>query len=150
MASMESSDSQTAGQSAPPTEFEIYNDKVDINSLPIFTRSQLTFYNGTERPELYVAIRGYIYDVTNNAKSYGPGKAYYKLVGKDVTRLLGFNKLQMKPADESGNTTTLEDTTWYSDDFTDKQNAIVDKWVIFFRKRYPIVGIVVDHEVSLG
>ncbi|KAG2734785.1 hypothetical protein G9P44_002791 [Scheffersomyces stipitis] len=152
MSSMGQTDSQASGQVAPPTEFELFNDKVDIEALPIFTRSQLAEYNGTDKPEIYVAIRGYIYDVSNNSKSYGPGKSYHKLVGKDVTRLLAFNRLVMKPGansnEESSGKGGLEDTTWYSEDLNDKQNEVVDKWILFFRKRYPIVGVVVDHELG--
>lgn len=122
-------------------EFEEYNSHVDIRTLPILTRPQLSLYNGVDKPQIYVAIRGYIYDVTSNDKNYGPGKSYHKLVGKDVSRLLGLNRLQLKP-EESGK----GENTWYTGDFSDKQNQIVDKWVLFFRKRYHIVGVVVDHQ----
>lgn len=136
--------SDSSGADTPqPTEFEIHNNKIDINTLPIFTRSQLAIYNGVDNPNLYVAIRGYIYDVSANTKSYGPGKGYHKLVGKDVSRLLGLNRLQLK---EEPDNCSLQRTTWYTQDFDDKQNLIVDKWVIFFKKRYNIIGIVVDHE----
>lgn len=129
-----------------PNEFEIFNDSININLLPIYTRSQLSFYNGSENPEVYVAIRGYIYDVTNNISNYGPGKPYHKLVGKDVSRLLGLNQLQLKPTGEPY--ASEKNSTWYTDDFTEKENLIVDKWVLFFRKRYRIVGVIVDHEIG--
>lgn len=121
---------------AEPTEFEIHNNAIDIISLPIYTRGQLAKYNGIDDPKIYVAIRGYIYDVTANSSSYGPGKGYHKLVGKDVSRLLGMNRLTLDDTEES---------TWYTGDLNDKQNAIVDKWILFFKKRYKIVGMVVDH-----
>lgn len=120
-----------------PTEIFKNNEKLNIKDLPIFTRSQLAQYNGTDKPELYVGIRGYIYDVTSNSNSYGPGKAYHKLVGKDVSRLLGLNKLKL-----------LEDSdeyTWYTDDLDEKQQGIIDDWVKFFKMRYNIVGVIVDH-----
>ncbi|KAK6464010.1 cytochrome b5-like heme/steroid binding domain-containing protein [Scheffersomyces coipomensis] len=135
-----------------PNEFEKYNDNIDINSIPIYTRSQLSLYNGQDKSQLYVGIRGYIYDVTENSKSYGPGKSYHKLVGKDVSRLLGLNRLIPTGADnidnQSSNNHNLQDTTWYTGDFNEKENEIVDKWIIFFRKRYRIVGVVVDHETG--
>lgn len=126
-----------------PNEFEMFNSKIDINELPIFSRSQLMIYNGVDNEKLYVAIRGYIYDVTPNLKSYGPGKAYHKLVGKDVSRLLGLNRLQLK---EEPDNSDLQNSSWYTQDLNTKQNEIIDKWVLFFRKRYNIVGIIVDHE----
>lgn len=92
-----------------------------------------------------MAIRGYIYDVTSNEKNYGPGKAYHLLVGKDVSRLLGMNKLKLE--EENPLTAAPGSTdTWSTGDLTEKQNNTVDKWVVFFRKRYRIVGVVVDHK----
>lgn len=125
-------------------EFQKYNASVDVLTLPMFSRGQLSQYNGVDKPELYVAIRGMIYDVTHNQKSYGPGKAYNRLVGRDASRQLGTNKLQLGPneilKDEPEN-------TWYTDDLTEKQNGVVDKWGEFFKKRYKIVGIVVDQDL---
>lgn len=139
--------SQTRVKTEAPelNEFEVYNSNIDIKTLPIYTRMQLAQYNGEYKREIYVGIRGYIYDVTSNSKSYGPGKSYHKLVGKDVSRLLGLNRLQLKPGDDKGDDPFLKDNTWYTGDLNDKQNEIVDKWILFFKKRYRIVGIIVDH-----
>lgn len=131
---------------AEKTEFEIFNEKIELTKLPLISRSQLSLYDGVQKPQLYVAIRGYVYDVTENSKNYGPGKSYNKLVGKDVTRLLGLNKLQLSGNEEDAS--DLKNTTWYSGDFDDKQNGIVDKWILFFRKRYRIVAVVVNHDMS--
>ncbi|GEQ67162.1 hypothetical protein JCM33374_g825 [Metschnikowia sp. JCM 33374] len=131
-----------------PQDIEIYNSQVDIHNLPIFTRSQLRRYNGQDRPQIFVAIKGYIYDVTNNKRNYGVGKSYHKLVGKDVSRLLGLNRLQLKPTDSSGDR-GIHDIReeWEYSDFTEKQNQALEKWIIFFKKRYKIVGVVVDHQM---
>ncbi|KAK6203179.1 uncharacterized protein RJT21DRAFT_119326 [Scheffersomyces amazonensis] len=155
-----------SGENSEGTDFETYNDNIDIKSLPILTRSQLSLYNGEDKSQIYVAIRGYAYDVSENTKSYGPGRSYHKLVGKDVSRLLGLNRLtitgSINNSDNSdnnnsngngngngeGSESNLKETTWYTDDFTDKENEIVDRWVLFFRKRYKIVGVVVDHDTG--
>lgn len=129
-----------------PNEFEKFNNGINIKMLPIYTRSQLSLYNGIDEPELYVAIKGYIYDVSNNVTNYGPGRPYHKLVGKDVSRLLGLNQLQLKPTGDPY--APEKDNAWYTGDFTEKENLIVDKWELFFRKRYTIIGVVVDHEVG--
>ncbi|RCK54629.1 putative steroid-binding protein 3 [Candida viswanathii] len=118
-----------------PTDIFLENEKLSIHDLPIFTRTQLSQYNGTEKPKLYVAIRGYIYDVTANVKSYGPGKGYHAFVGKDASRMLGLNKLKLPEGEDP----------WYTDDLTDKQQKIIDDWTTFFKMRYHIVGVVVDH-----
>lgn len=137
-------------------EFEIYNQALNMRQLPIFTRLQLLQYNGIIRPECYVAIKGFIYDVSNNTKSYGPGKAYHKLVGKDVSRLLALNKLNLSKQSGSPNggewwvNPFHKENTWYIDDLNEKQHGLVDKWIGFFKKRYKIVGIIVDHEFLLS
>lgn len=124
-------------------EFQIYNSKVSLETLPSCSRAQLSRFNGTDRPEIYVAIRGYIYDVTDNKDKYGVGKSYRRLCGKDVSRLLGLNMLSL-PAEETGDKPDWE-KTWDTSGLTDEQQEIVDKWVLFFKARYRIVGVVVDH-----
>lgn len=120
------------------TEIELYNQQVNLNKLPMYTRRQLSIYNGINDAKIYLAIRGYIYDVSNNSKSYGPGKSYHKLVGKDVTRLLGLNRLKIKEGDDR--------STWDTTGLNEKQLLSIEKWIQFFRKRYKIVGVIVEHE----
>lgn len=123
-------------------------DDDTLASLPSLSRLQLSSYNGVSDPKIYVAIRGLVYDVTQSP-NYAPGKAYHKLAGKDVSRLLGLNKLQLKEKDESKMADAIwGENTWATDDLTPKQNAVVDKWIAFFRKRYDVVAVVVDHETS--
>lgn len=121
-----------------PTEIFLKNESLDLDFLPSLSRAQLLKFNGVEDTKLYVAIKGYVYDVTTNDKSYGPGKAYNKLVGKDVGRLLGLNRLQLK--EEDGRVPD----TWDLSDLTEKQLKIVDDWVFFFKMRYPIVARIED------
>lgn len=116
-----------------------YNDSVKDEDLEVFTRSQLSLYDGVSKPLAYVGIRGYIFDVTPNLASYGPGKSYNIFVGKDATRLLGTNKLRYGDGVDELN-------TWSTHGFTEKQQEAVDKWMDFFKKRYKIIGLVVSHE----
>lgn len=116
-------------------EVTAHNKSLDVTQLPIFSRDQLAMYNGLDQRPIYIAIKGYVYDVTSNAKSYGPGKSYNKLVGKDSTRLLGLNKLVDKEEKQS----------WDVSDFSEKQHGSVGKWVEFFERRYRIVGVIGEH-----
>jgi len=52
-----------------------------------FTLDELHDYDGSSpsRP-LYLAIKGVVFDVTAGEKFYGPGKAYSKFAGRDITR----------------------------------------------------------------
>lgn len=117
-------------------EIEQFNEKVDFNLVPKYTLEELKQYDGIVNSKVFVSIKGIIFDVTINTNSYGPGKAYHKLTAKDVTRLLGFNRFDL--TQEAGDSRL--NTTWYADDLDEKQLDIVDKWIVFFKKRYYIVG----------
>ena len=123
----------------PQEDIIQYNENVKDEDLEIFTRSQLSLYNGKSKPLVYVGIRGYVFDVTPNISSYGPGKSYNVFVGKDATRLLGLNKLKF-----TGDIT--DSNTWSTEGLTEKQLEAVDKSMDYFKKRYKIVGLIVAHE----
>lgn len=143
-----------AAKEPEKNEFEIYNEAIDLGELPVMTRSQLALYNGADKAELYVAIKGYVYDVTSNSKSYGAGKSYHALVARDCGRMLAMNKLDVaKLYVDDGATSTRSEPqhrrseidTWTISDLTERQQAAVDKWELFFKKRYRIVAVIVDH-----
>ncbi|CUS08667.1 unnamed protein product [Tuber aestivum] len=84
---------------------------------------------------VYVAIKGIVFDVSNNRSSYGPGGSYHVFAGKDASRALA--KSSVKP----------EDAIAKWDDLGDKEKRVLNDWYTFFSKRYNIVGRVVgsDH-----
>jgi len=49
-----------------------------------FTKSQLALRNGQDKPEVWVAFRGLIYDVTTS-KMWRQGKHYEHWAGQDLT-----------------------------------------------------------------
>ena len=50
-------------------------------------RHQLALYNGQDRPEIYVAYQGKIYDVTKS-RLWRKGKHYEHWAGQDLTEEL--------------------------------------------------------------
>ncbi|MFZ9980420.1 MAG: cytochrome b5 domain-containing protein [Cyclobacteriaceae bacterium] len=52
-----------------------------------YTRSQLALRNGQDRPEIWVAFKGLIYDVTIS-KMWRNGKHYEHWAGQDLTEEL--------------------------------------------------------------
>jgi len=56
-------------------------------SLSTYTRSQLALRNGQDRPEIWVAYRGYIYDMSQS-KLWKNGKHYEHWAGQDLTEEL--------------------------------------------------------------
>jgi predicted heme/steroid binding protein len=53
-------------------------------SLPIYTKSQLALRNGQDRPEIWVAYAGKIFDMTTS-KLWKNGKHYEHWAGQDLT-----------------------------------------------------------------
>lgn len=55
-----------------------------MNHLPTYTRSQLALRNGQDKPEVWVAFRGVIYDVSKS-RLWRNGKHYEHWAGQDLT-----------------------------------------------------------------
>lgn len=55
-----------------------------MNDLPEFSRAYLALRNGQDRPEVWVAYRGMIYDVTLS-KLWRKGMHYEHWAGQDLT-----------------------------------------------------------------
>ena len=52
-----------------------------------FTKAQLALRNGQDRPEIWIAFKGLIYDVTES-KMWRNGKHYEHWAGQDLTEEL--------------------------------------------------------------
>ncbi|RWY57383.1 cytochrome b5 domain-containing protein [Mucilaginibacter gilvus] len=55
-----------------------------MSELPIYTKSQLALRNGQDKPEIWVALKGVIYDVTER-RLWQNGKHYEHWAGQDLT-----------------------------------------------------------------
>ncbi len=53
-------------------------------ALPEYTRFQLALRNGQDKPEVWVAYKGLIYDVTNS-RLWRNGRHYEHWAGQDLT-----------------------------------------------------------------
>ena len=58
-----------------------------INSLPVFTKAQLALRNGQDKPQIWIALHGVIYDVTTS-RLWRDGKHYEHWAGQDLTEEL--------------------------------------------------------------
>jgi predicted heme/steroid binding protein len=54
------------------------------NTLPTYTKSQLALRNGQDKPQIWVAYLGLIYDVTDS-RLWRNGKHYEHWAGQDLT-----------------------------------------------------------------
>jgi predicted heme/steroid binding protein len=52
--------------------------------LPVYTKQQLALRNGQDKPEIWIAYRGIIYDV-GSSRLWKNGKHYEHWAGQDLT-----------------------------------------------------------------
>jgi predicted heme/steroid binding protein len=55
-----------------------------LETVPEFSKSQLALRNGQDKPEIWVALNGIIYDVTKS-RLWRDGKHYEHWAGQDLT-----------------------------------------------------------------
>ena len=55
-----------------------------MDGLPTYTRPQLALRNGQDKPEIWVAYKGVIYDVTES-RLWRRGQHYEHWAGQDLT-----------------------------------------------------------------
>lgn len=60
---------------------------MQINDVAHYSKSQLALRNGQDRPEIWVAYKGVIYDVTHSLL-WKKGKHYEHWAGQDLTEEL--------------------------------------------------------------
>jgi predicted heme/steroid binding protein len=60
----------------------------DNSTLKEYTKSQLALRNGQDKPEIWCAFKGIIYDVTRS-KMWRNGKHYEHWAGQDLTAEMG-------------------------------------------------------------
>jgi predicted heme/steroid binding protein len=58
-----------------------------MRELPVYTKSQLALRNGQDKPQIWVALKGIIYDVTES-RLWRNGKHYEHWAGQDLTEEL--------------------------------------------------------------
>lgn len=57
---------------------------MNADLLPVITRAQLALRNGQDKPEIWVALRGLVYDVSSS-RLWRNGKHYEHWAGQDLT-----------------------------------------------------------------
>ena len=60
------------------------NPLPELESLPTYNRAQLALRNGQDKPQVWVALHGIIYDVTLS-RLWRNGKHYEHWAGQDLT-----------------------------------------------------------------
>lgn len=99
-----------------------------------FTPRELSKYNGHDEQEIFIAVKGNVYDVTSGRSFYGPLGPYSNFAGHDASRGLAKNSFDfdvIRDFDEPID--TLED-------LTEDEIKALDGWESTFKRKYPIIG----------
>jgi predicted heme/steroid binding protein len=59
-------------------------ERTEMFDLPVYTRAQLALRNGQDKPEVWVALNGFIYNVSIS-RLWKNGKHYEHWAGQDLT-----------------------------------------------------------------
>ncbi|KAH8591596.1 cytochrome b5-like heme/steroid binding domain-containing protein [Bisporella sp. PMI_857] len=100
-----------------------------------FTPPTLLPYNGLEKPEVYLAVRGQVFDVSSGRNFYGPGGPYENFAGRDASRGLAFGSF-----DEDMLTKDLEGPLDKLEDLGRDEWEALKGWEERFSEKYLVVG----------
>lgn len=106
-----------------------------------FTPLTLKPFNGSDNPQVYLSVRGRVFDVTPGRNFYGPGGPYENFAGRDASRGLAHGSF-----DEEMLTKDLEGPL---DDLVDLDAEQLDAlrgWEERFNEKYLVVGRLVTVE----
>jgi membrane-associated progesterone receptor component len=93
-----------------------------------FTAPELLQFNGAAKPEIYISVKGIVFDVTSGSDFYGPGKSYNKFAGREASRCLG--KMQVDDSESNA--------SWLN--LNPEHMKTLDEWFDKYSKKYPVVG----------
>ncbi len=92
-----------------------------------------------DKKEIYIAVRGAVYDVTPGKQFYGPRGPYANFAGRDASRGLALGSF-----DEDVLTLDLDGELDDLGDLDDEQKESLDGWEERFRGKYLCVGRLVS------
>lgn len=100
-----------------------------------FTPPDLKPFNGADRQEVYLAVRGKVFDVSSGRNFYGPGGPYENFAGRDASRGLakGSFDADMLTEDLNGPLDTLTD-------LNAEELEALRGWEERFGEKYLVVG----------
>lgn len=116
-------------------------DKEDTEKVRL-TSGQLEQFDGSDpNKPLYLSLAGKVFDVSSAKRHYRKGETYNCLTGRDATYAFVSGNLTESGLANAHRTDLMN--------LTKDQQADLDKWVGFFAKTYPEVGVLVDYSRDL-
>lgn len=115
---------------APPRE------AVQVPDFKEYTIEELKQFNGENNMPILIALKNQVYHVSchpNGRDFYGPGNGYHAFAGRDASRALATMKF-----DEIENRRV--------DDLNGIQRQTLQEWVDCYRRKYRVVGQLVEED----
>jgi membrane-associated progesterone receptor component len=109
------------------TDAQLFPDPPAVPN-KVFSLSELVQFNGTHRPEIYVAVKGFVYDLSSGTAMYGPGGNYELFAGQDASYALAM--MSTSPSDLNRPT----------DDLSGDAKAMLAHWLQTYQSKYRVVG----------
>lgn len=108
-----------------------------------YTPRELSKYNGFDHENIFIAVRGKIYNVSKGRKFYGPSGPYSNFAGHDASRGLALNSFEL---DVLKNWTEPIDKL---NDLNESEIKALDGWEKMFSEKYTHVGnLIPDPEIE--
>jgi len=101
----------------------------DTGELRVFTKEELQQFNGMDKPQVFLALKGDVFDVTPGFAFYGPAGAYEVLGGRDASRALGKMDLDKSAVENP-----------HLEDFDEKDHKTLNDWHTRMSSKYTLVG----------
>ncbi|ESW99534.1 Heme-binding protein involved in regulation of cytochrome P450 protein Erg11p [Ogataea parapolymorpha DL-1] len=105
-----------------------------------FTPRTLYKYNGFDLEQIYIAVKGNVYDVSKSRQFYGPSGPYSNFAGHDASRGLAKNSFDESMVRDFGE--PIDDLK----DLTEAEWKALDGWEETFKSKYPKVGVLVEEK----
>lgn len=102
-----------------------------------FTPKTLYKYNGFDLEQIYIAVKGNVYDVSSARQFYGPSGPYSNFAGHDASRGLALNSFEENVI--PGIDDPLDDLS----DLSKGEKNSLQGWEEMFQGKYPKVGILI-------
>jgi len=105
-----------------------------------FTPSTLLPYNGIDKPQIYMGVRGKVFDVSPGKSFYGPGGPYHVFAGRDASRGLAKGDL------DDSLIKSVDDKIDGLENLTKDEEEALQGWMDTFSGKYLEVGELVNEE----
>ncbi|RNC50610.1 hypothetical protein TcCL_ESM12336 [Trypanosoma cruzi] len=98
-----------------------------------FTKEELREYDGIQKGDIYVSVKGVVYEVA--PQFYGPGQPYHAYAGHEISRCLAKSDTTAKEANKN-----------WMHDCNEEEIEALEWWAKKFDSKYPVVGWFVADE----